>query len=133
VYGRNNLPVNLPTRSPRLAKIFSARAFLFIFSGMATAQSIIPPSNPLCGFQPLAQPLANLSQQQALNGKQHTLYLWKSYWPRQPVYKKLADRQVYSSSKFRQVYLDSPFSEPYFRQEGIKGLKNRKQNSLTGF
>jgi len=47
LYGRNNLPVNLPTRSP---------------SGLSTAQSIIPPSNPLCGFQPLAQ------QQQALNG-----------------------------------------------------------------
>ncbi|CAG5100163.1 Oidioi.mRNA.OKI2018_I69.XSR.g16873.t1.cds [Oikopleura dioica] len=49
LYGRNNLPVNLPSRSPT-------------HSGLAATQSIIPPSNPLCGFQPLAQ------QQQALNG-----------------------------------------------------------------
>ena len=73
VYGRNNLPVNLPTRSPRFAKLPHSRFPFLFFSGLSTAQSIIPPSNPLCGFQPLAQ------QQQALNGKQQIPMLSKSY------------------------------------------------------
>lgn len=61
LYGRNNLPINLSTRSPShsgfpQSLIPSANPYL------ASAQSLIPPANSLCGLQPLAQ------QQQALNG-----------------------------------------------------------------
>ena len=40
---------------------------------------------------------------------------------------------LFLRSKSRHVYLDRFFSGPYFRQEGIKGFKNRKQDSWQVF